>query len=74
MRLLLFNSKAFIIIEFTLLLLITLLLRLLIHSIIIPCLLIHNTINLDSIYNQILYYVNTILFLLTILPEDLVTC
>jgi len=30
-----------------------LLLCLLIHSIIIPYLLIHNTINLDSIYNQI---------------------
>jgi len=52
-RVLLFNPKTFIIIEFTLLLLIALLLRLLIHSIIIPCLFIHNTINLDSIYNQI---------------------
>jgi len=65
-----FNPNAFINIEFTLLLLIVLLLRLLIHSIIIPCLLIHNTINLDSIYNQISFPMDTILFLLTILFED----
>jgi len=69
-RILRFNPKAFIITEFTLLLLIALLSHLLIHAIIIPCLLIHNTINLDSIYNQLSFPVDTILFLLTILLED----